>query len=187
MEFRLHYRGRLPSNGSPKIKQEIRRVFHDQLSLLWEQKPLSFIKKSCLTPETRPDHADQTHLRPFGDFVFAPLVCEKEHWTASLDILLLKPEPPGKIITQCGDIDNRMKTLLDSLRKPNRIDELPKNDKPKGNENPFFCLLEDDNLLTGLSITTDRLLEKTYSNSEVELIIKVTTSAFRTRHIGIIL
>lgn len=185
MEFILHYRGILPSKGTPKIKQTIRRVFHNQLKILWDQKPLSIVKHSYLVPETRSDHADQTLLRPLGDFIFAPLVCEKEEWTATLDILLLKPEPPGRIITQSGDIDNRLKTLLDSLRMPHNYRELPSNDSPKDNERPFLCLLEDDNLLTGLSITTDRLLENLTNESEVELIIKVKTTAHRPRHANV--
>ena len=45
----------------------------------------------------------------------------------------------------------------------------------------FFCLLEDDNLVTGLSVTTDRLLDldrvtgSTHTGSEVLLLIHVET------------
>lgn len=36
-----------------------------------------------------------------------------------------------------GDIDNRIKTLLDALRKPKDISELPKVDLPGDGEDPF--------------------------------------------------
>jgi hypothetical protein len=35
---------------------------------------------------------------------------------------------------------------------------LPKHAKPESGEDPFFCLLEDDNLITEIKVTTDRLL-----------------------------
>ncbi len=71
-------------------------------------------------------------------------------------------------------IDNRLKTLLDSLRAPKELQELPKDDSPKNDEDPYFCLLEDDNLITKLSVVTDRLLEPYENSSEVQLMIPVT-------------
>ena len=44
-------------------------------------------------------------------------------------------------------------------------------------ENPFFCLLEDDSLITSVSITTDRLLIPQDSGEKihnVELVIHVS-------------
>ena len=44
-------------------------------------------------------------------------------------------------------------------------------------EDPFFCLLEDDNLITSVSVTTDRLLIPQDSNEklhDVHLIIHAT-------------
>ena len=80
---------------------------------------------------------------------------------------------PGYIIYRGGDIDNRLKTLLDSLRMPTMKEELPSNDPPEDNENPFYCLLENDNLITDISISTDRLLEPQASDSHVKLFIRV--------------
>jgi hypothetical protein len=65
-----------------------------------------------------------------------------------------------------GDLDNRIKTLLDALKIPNDK-ELPSGAKPSGTENPFFCLLEDDSLITHIRIITDRLL---VSKDEQEII-----------------
>lgn len=48
--------------------------------------------------------------------------------------------------------------------------------EPSQNENPFFCLLEDDALISSLNITTDRLLlprEEGESINDVHLVINV--------------
>ena len=92
---------------------------------------------------------------------------------------MLRPEPPGSIITQGGDIDNRLKTLFDALKVPKESLAIPPEDKPKDVETPFFCLLEDDNLITKVSVVTDRLLEKCQSASAVEMLIQVTTKTTR--------
>lgn len=85
---------------------------------------------------------------------------------------MLRPEEPGNLITAGGDIDNRLKTLLDALRYPKNANEIPVDVLPDVDENPFHCLLEDDNLITGLSVTTDRLLQPAGPNA-VELLIAV--------------
>ncbi|HDY89264.1 MAG TPA: hypothetical protein ENH82_14250 [bacterium] len=51
--------------------------------------------------------------------------------------------------------------------------EIPPGDQPGSNEVPFFCLLEDDKLISSLSITTDLLLEPGKPESHVKLIIRV--------------
>lgn len=170
MEFTLYYRGTLRANGRAKDKHELRKHFHKQLSVLWTQKPLKAFSKNLLN-ESYPCNL----LRKVGNFSFAPLVAERIALIAELYISLLRPESPGAIITQSGDIDNRLKTLLDALRMPKSPEEIPQDTAVGINENPFFCLLEDDNLITRISVTTDRLLESNIDPSEVVLTIHVTT------------
>ena len=85
----------------------------------------------------------------------------------------------SELIRHGGDIDNRVKTLFDALRMPS-LDELPKRDVPKRGEEPFYVLLEDDALVTGFSVITDRLLIPTASEGQVELIIHVKVSTTRS-------
>jgi hypothetical protein len=106
-------------------------------------------------------------------------VSEKINLIAELSITLLRPEAPGSILTQSGDIDNRLKTLFDALKVPTEPTALPNDEKPGDGENPFFCLLEDDNLITKVSVNTDRLLDKVASASEVVLMIHVHTKYTR--------
>jgi hypothetical protein len=92
---------------------------------------------------------------------------------SELDITFLRPEAPGAIITKGGDIDNRIKTLLDGLRMPKDMTEIPTGDAPTADENPFYCLLEDDTLVTRLNVDADRLLEPVKDRSDVLLLIHV--------------
>ncbi|MCA1600450.1 MAG: hypothetical protein LC776_01975 [Acidobacteria bacterium] len=98
---------------------------------------------------------------------------------AELDLMILRPGPPGALVGHAGDIDNRVKTLLDALRIPRESTALPSDDKPLDGETPFFCLLGEDRLITRLSVDTDRLLEKTEDPSEVVLTLRITTRLTR--------
>jgi hypothetical protein len=109
----------------------------------------------------------------------ASTVHSKLHLVAELEILFLRPEEPGHVVTQGGDIDDRLKTLLDALRMPKNPSEPPPGDAPTDGENPFFCLLEDDNLVTRVALTTDRLLEQSPDPNEVLLVMQVNVRAVR--------
>lgn len=176
MQFTLYYRGDLKANGKPKHKQEIRRVFHSQLKDLWQHHPLK--DKHHLWAQ-EPEHGDVSVVRSHRGFRFAPLVCESLHLVAELSILMLWPAKPGAILSSGGDIDNRLKTLFDALKYPSEENAIPKDDTPQPGEDPFFCLVEDDSLITRLSVETDRLLERVNSPSEVALFIRVQTRSIR--------
>jgi len=183
MEFTLVYQGPLKANGSIIDKQNIRREFHRQLVELWKQEPLSGrmrgntkLLENILTIDEPPSGITSI-TQKIGRFIFAPLVCSKLHLVAELAITFLRPEPPGCIVTQGGDIDNRLKTLFDALRMPKEEKEIPKSDIPREGEDPFFCVLEDDNLITKLTVTTDRLLKPCEDSSFVNLLIAVRTKA----------
>lgn len=167
MKFRLVYEGKLPSSSKKgdknEVKQDIRRYFHSQLSILWKQRPLNQILVT--------DEHERGVLKKIKNFTFKPLVCDYVKTVAELDIVFLRPEEPGSIFSQSGDIDNRIKTLIDGLRIP-KENEIPQSDIPEKGENPFFCLLEDDKLITHLSVTTDRLL-KHKNHQDVFLMINV--------------
>lgn len=110
------------------------------------------------------------------DYRLVPLVTEELDLICSLDILFLRPDKPGSLI-RSGDIDNRLKTLFDSLRIPRNKGELG-GASPESHEKPFFCLLEDDKLITHISVSTDILLQPTsgkisVDDNDVRLIITV--------------
>jgi hypothetical protein len=183
MRFRLHYRGELLANGNAKHKWQLRSTFHAQLKLLWQQEPLAGISK-YIDPSYRPDDC---HLGvPQRERIFYPIVSERIWTIAELDILMLRPGDPGSIAVGGGDIDNRLKTLLDSLRVPD-LNDKSKNPLPEDETN-VFCLLQDDKLITRLAVETDRLLDPTPGKpNEVLLIVRVhvLASSGRFCNIGI--
>ena len=170
MEFTLYYEGELKSNGNREHKHSIRRYLHPQLKALWDQPPLN--KECCYLTSDGP----LSIIKEIGGYKFAPLITEKFRLIAELNISLLRPEAPGSIISKGGDIDNRIKTLFDALKVPS-VDELPTNVTQV--ETPFFCLTEDDNLFTGISINTDRLLKPVQNDSEVVLLIHVVVKQLK--------
>jgi hypothetical protein len=170
MKFRLYYRGSLKSNGKPNEKHNLRMHFHSQLEDLWKRLPLSEQSKDFLNLDY-----ELSAIKKVSDVNYAAVVNSNNHLVAELDILMLRPEEPGSVVTQGGDIDNRLKTLLDALT-------IPKPDQVVSDkvciDRINHCLLEDDNLVTGLNVKVDRLLGSN-DPSEVILIIAISVTATR--------
>jgi hypothetical protein len=199
MEFRLVYEGRLRASGNAarhvKDKHHIRKVFHKQLEELWDRHPVLRGRKTEFQEETSgiaemrekgvwfrdPGATEaETLSRQFErcGFRFLPLVNKHFSLVCGLNILFLRRENPGDLIMQGGDIDNRVKTLLDALRIPENCSEV--DGLPETDETPFYCLLESDTLVTELAVTTDRLLvplKPGQHENEVHLIIQVKVKA----------
>jgi hypothetical protein len=136
-----------------------------------------------LSPERRNDLGiplEISIIKQLHGFEFAPLVCEKVSLVAELQIQMLWPQSPGAIVSSGGDIDNRLKTLFDSLKMPSEATALPTGTVPQPGERPFYCLLEDDMLITRVDVETDRLLEPNLHPSEVALFIRVRTRQMET-------
>ena len=185
MQFRLIYKGALPSRqggNSCVEKHHIRQQFHQQLKQLWKE---TYFLKFALEPRgsTRPywEHiADNYQIESFR---FLPLITRENGLACNLDILFLRRDNPGNLVKHGGDIDNRIKVLFDALRRPLEKQEL-QGINPEGDETPFFCLLDDDQLITQISVTTDRLLtplENAEFIHDVLLIIHVKTLVINTR------
>jgi hypothetical protein len=188
MRFRLIYDGELRASQKDALdqqndrlaqhKQAIRKVFHRQLKQLWATN--KFLR------ERREDASKRTaDHRPVGDggaywsgedyekvplweavarkyeengYRFVPLVTPDISLLCSLRILFLRVDIPGSVIS-AGDLDNRIKTLIDALRRPQGANELRGNETPADGENPFYCLLADDKLVSHLEVDTDTLLD----------------------------
>jgi hypothetical protein len=204
VEFHLLYSRPLHSgrhHGPRQEKHAIRKVFHSQLRRLWDTHPNlrklaeregreayaveiatpAFLAKHPTPPTLRDNLAVQMGLKRLGakwsrgGFNFLPLVTTELCLRCSLDILFLRAEEKNYIL-QGGDIDGRLKTLFDALRIADR-NELPPRVSPDANEDPFFCLLQDDTLISEVRVNTDQLLRlpepKTVDQHDVYLQITV--------------
>lgn len=99
---------------------------------------------------------------------YMPLVRKSLDLTCSLNVLFLRQEDPGSLLKKAGDLDNRIKTFIDALEMP---PEEPEGDEVEGLN---YCLLENDSLVRGLEIDSERLLlpEQDYPN-QVHLVVEV--------------
>jgi hypothetical protein len=187
MELRLTYQGELlgssRTNTRAEHKHAIRRVFHPQLRRFWQTHPTlksyrsePFMHGAMLGSNWSNlpmlwEHLARKYERIGYNFV--PLAREESMLICSINILFIRVDAPGSLI-KSGDIDNRLKTLFDALRMPGNKDEVPYG--PSDDEKPFFVLLEDDKLITHISVETDTLLEKVssdWNDNDVRLVISV--------------
>jgi hypothetical protein len=163
VEFRLLYQGVLRANGNVGDKFAIRRYLHPQLRNLWSENPM--LHDACR--RWGKIGAEETGRDPFemgierlstrvNGFRFVPLSQKKWFLRCSLDVLFLRREKPGRVFMR-GDIDNRLKTLFDALRMPFPGGEIG-SEIPGKDEDPLYVLLENDDLIADVSVTTDRLL-----------------------------
>lgn len=189
MKFRLTYEGELkPTQRDPlyhepdklaQHKHGIRRHFHRQLRHLWATN--KFLREHRVYPKDygigRPvaekgaEWADDPSEKiPLCDAIanryskfgynFVPLVRDDISLLCSLDVLFLRRDIPGSAL-QAGDLDNRIKTLIDTLRAPASPNELVGEDeKPRSDDTPMFCLLWDDKQVSHFSVETDTLLDE---------------------------
>ena len=191
MQFRLTYQGKLLSNGNSQHKHEIRKSFHPQLRRLWEitpslkemrSPPLNLVEVNRLPDQPRVKYLAEQFSR--SNYNFVPLVTRDLGVSfCGVDILFLRPDPPGAVLSK-SDIDNRLKTLFDALRMPEGKAELGGYDLPGEDERPFYSLLEDDALVTKVSVETDFMLEpigNEFDKNDSRLIITITLQPAITR------
>ena len=191
VEFYLTYDGQLKGDGGADHIMDIRKVFHPQLRKFWADhpllkgwiyppKPTGLVRDAAVVPPSMKDHlADEFAC---NGYKFVPLAMVKYHALVTLDILFLRSGVPGTIL-KSADLDARLKALIDALRIPNQKQELGSYLPPTVNEDPFFCLMEDDKLVSNMSIRTDSLLQATapkgvFYKHDARVFIKVTVGTY---------
>jgi hypothetical protein len=200
MRFHLVYSGPLPASGNSSKKGEhvlrIRRELSPQLAELWRtHNSLQVLANVAAIKTTRISWSGEDQMPPrhwatqspalykdliapiaVGEKNYQPLVRETLSLSCELDILFLRQADPGALVSQGGDLDNRVKTLLDALRMP----ELQEQQLRPPEEDGLYCLLQSDHLVSRLDIDTDRLLfAQSDKAHEVHLVIGVKINVLR--------
>ncbi|HEY2811378.1 MAG TPA: hypothetical protein VGJ00_08335 [Rhabdochlamydiaceae bacterium] len=158
MEFYLKYQGVLKSNASPQDKHALRKHFHRQIKCLFDMdENLHKRENWSLEAPASEDEKTMYCIVQKEAFHFAPLISSKLFLLAEIDITLLWSDLPGQIIGN-GDIDNKLKTLLDALSCPVHSNQLT-GLVPAEGEKPFYCLLEDDKLIQNINVRTHTLFD----------------------------
>ncbi|MDR0804064.1 MAG: hypothetical protein LBO08_03190 [Rickettsiales bacterium] len=151
MKFKLLYFGELLTNPKKRAQHisDIRMQFHPQLEKLVQHSPWNNLTKyQSPNPTKQP-----ITTRKVGNIEFNPIITPHLKLLAELDILILHPEIVG---VARSDIDNRTKTLLDGLRCPQNEHEV--GDNTPRDIGPIYTLLDDDHLVTKISVNTSHLL-----------------------------
>ncbi|MCA1967765.1 MAG: hypothetical protein LDL42_01435 [Rhizobium sp.] len=172
MEFRLVFDGDLRPHQQIGLKEinKIRMELAPQLRGAWAYPPLSDVLH---WKDQEPDAVHLNCRTTIEGVLFIPIISAKTSLFAEIDVLLLRAQAPGRLISNHGDIDNRLKTLLDALRVPSR-DQVKKLKECNAFEDgPQYCLLEDDNLVTKLSVSTDRLLAEPNGSQRTLAVLSV--------------
>ena len=181
MQFRLLFEGAIPPRQQSSLAEihKIRSALAPQMEALWSFPPLAVeLWKWLKHPE--PTHPDYALLEQRGSAVFAPLISKRNDLQCELDITFLRQQAAGQLIGDGGDIDNRVKTLLDALWVPPPAQANFFSDT--GPSRPIFCVLQDDSLVTKLSVETDRLLRPSNSKHDLVAVIQVAVKAARVTY-----
>lgn len=154
MKFPLSYEGPLPSSGNPRNKSKppklaeiwrIRNDLHLQIRSLFDSHAAfrgGYGHSNALIQAINiPVMVDGHEFYPLARAAFK-LKCE-------LKIDMHVNHPIASIVTNVGDLDNRLKTLFDALRAPNSAQEI-KGHMPSIDS--YCCLLENDILISSLQI-----------------------------------
>jgi hypothetical protein len=174
MESRLTWEGVLlaTNNGNlyrparKEYKHKTRQAFRSQLKRLFEETPIlhfgkpdgPVIESYFETEFPRYDKDAVANKFQMYGFTFLPLVTSDLKLTCWLDILYLRRKKPGELLEH-GDIDNRLKTLIDALSIPD-ANQGYETRQQLDSEMPYFhCLLENDRLVSKITVETDYLLD----------------------------
>ena len=161
MRFQLTFDGDLPSVGnSPPPRRPakvaaiwtVRDAISPQLESLWEHHHL--LRGSGSTQARAAAIKLREPIKRCGH-EFVAIVRPALKLKCELSVNMLVNHSPGSLVTGVGDLDNRVKTLLDALRVPKDPQEFKQARIARG---LYPCLLEDDAIITALEITTDRYL-----------------------------
>lgn len=164
--FHLRYCGPLPAKGNSQSKERIRAELAPQLADLWTRPRLALDDGDAASFYTR--DIDGTRFR----FIVSRVLNQR----CDLHITVLYGSDQATAY-QTGDIDNRVKTLLDALRTRSSAELLKAPAIADSSTGYAEVLLEDDSLVSSLSIRTEHGLDMPRDRNAVWVLIRVTIRA----------
>ena len=161
MKFKLLYFGDILINPKKRAQHiaDIRMQFHPQLKKLVEHSPWNNLTQYMVPNPTK----SPITTRHVGGIDWNPTITPNLKLIAELDIQMMHPEIVG---VPRSDIDNRVKTIMDGLRCPQNEHEIGAN--TPNNIGPIYTLLDDDHLITKLSVNTSHLLDTAIFSEHIQ-------------------
>ena len=93
----------------------------------------------------------------------------------------LPPICQGPLFDGAATSITAFKTLFDALSVPANAQQVPNNPDVESDKR-IFCLLEDDKLVTSVTVSNDRLLSLPDDSNDVLVVLRVRPLAFRASH-----
>lgn len=181
MNFTLFYLERLPSANSSSSRKinNVRCRLSPQIRKLYDYAPLREMNFRF-----EPDDERDQHFCLYRERNGHPYTCLVDNTlglACRLNVTFFENKGDLSVASQLGDIDNRMKPLLDALSLPK--ENLAIHSKKSGtSQETTHCLLSDDSLVWGLGIRRKRLLMPFLNGCEaltqIEVEIIPTRSCF---------
>ncbi|WP_050524297.1 hypothetical protein [Pseudorhodobacter wandonensis] len=166
MKLTLIYEGPLKGNSAgTDEKGAIRHALSPQLSNFWQgteflrdwKNPEYWLPTDYEGLSLSQALANE-HLK-YG-VRFVPLAFKKLNLKCRLKITLLAAQNQFTLMTS-GDLDNRVKTLVDGLHIPASEQEMSDFLKSQYKEAPLYCLMADDDQITEFSVRQEVLWSAT--------------------------
>jgi hypothetical protein len=191
----LTYRGPLPakSRGNAAVRHDIRRHISAQLDTYWRNDTVlatrladsqKWVHGQIDGKNGRIAWAASQLLTTYAQCVIwgfgyrmIPLVSRNNGLRCRLKIEIDRAAAPGGILNGKSDLDNQLKTLCDALKMPSLDAQLHGPAGPirgSGNDQ-LFCLIEDDSLISEITIRTNRLNTPPPSRDYAEVRIEAET------------
>lgn len=156
MRLTLTYEGLLPSKqrGISPAKALLRQEFHPQIK---DQIAHMLVH-------------DEKHVTSEVDgFKFISPAHSKYRTAVELDVLLLTRSSRRSP----GDVDNRLKTLLDGLTRPQNTQQMQSFQEPKDG-GPTYCLMDDDQLVSRLTIDSRHWFNSKHGENDALAVVTAT-------------
>lgn len=169
VDIYLTYRGQIPSKASSlDAVWNMRKSFHRQLETLWGKEPFAVLKR---WEDSNFAAQAPNFLRSIGDQVFVPFYGEAVGVGVRLEIKLLTGLPQQAVISS-GDLDNRVKRIIDALRAPTQKGEIVANLEPNSR---WYCVMDDDSSVKEVTASLAPYLDSN-DPSESFVFVRVRTS-----------
>lgn len=157
MKITLTFQGRLPAKqrGVSPAKASLRAAFHPQIAA--QVKPI-LSERNWTAVSTV---IDGCHFVSPAHHAYGTAV--------ELDVLLLVPPSQARV----GDVDNRLKTLIDGLTCPANSEQMQGfHEPPDGG--PTYCLMSDDNLVQQITVDSRRWHADGATKDEALVVVTAT-------------
>lgn len=184
MDICLIYRGNVASRNRAvaKDKHAIRCQLHPQIKRFWDltiasQNENRTQHENYWTPfKLKKGDGDVSLLETRGNSTFATTVSDAAGWCALCRLSFTFFE--HDIRSGIGDIDNKVKTLMDALSLPPKADAA----ELEITSTPFHCLLANDRLVTSYSVDRRTIFTGKQSQTPDDDFVVIDARVYAARH-----